>query len=195
MANVCCDSVYFYSDNNPGGLKELWYDLEYTVKITHIPEESWIGNLFNYRKWDCGSLHLRGNIFYMERQDGSIFVEAETAWRPMLDAYRTIAEHYNVQFALCGVESGELLYWNTDPTGRFFDFRYIVRIMDSDILTPNGAVVSNTMEDSDTFQTEEELLQSFEKLGFHARNAYELSTQSEEYDITIHRFTNPLEDK
>lgn len=31
MANVCSDNVFFFSDDNPDGIKALWRDLEASI--------------------------------------------------------------------------------------------------------------------------------------------------------------------
>ena len=94
MANICCDDVYFYTYTNPTAIQRLWYDLETSIICSPNPDDSWFGNLFKYVKLPTADLVLRGCVTYMEQNDNQVFLELETAWSPLYDAYASIAAHY-----------------------------------------------------------------------------------------------------
>lgn len=61
MANICCDDVYFYSDQYPERLQTLWNDLKTSIILpSQHPDNCWIGNLFQYKKIHSENLSLRG---------------------------------------------------------------------------------------------------------------------------------------
>lgn len=191
MANICCDDVYFYSDTNPKGIKSLWADL--TASIDLSPTGSWIGNLFQHKKIPTTGVCLRGTVTYMEQNEEGILLDLSTAWSPLYDAYRAVSSFYNVSFVCKSIEPEEDVYFNTDTTGRFFPEEYMITIHDEDEVTPLGRKVSEVLEDWAVYGSGQELLDSFQKLGYPASSVEELETLLSEQDIVIHAFENPQE--
>lgn len=191
MANICCDDIYFYTDSNTEGLQDLWDDLEACIIMSIKADDSWIGNLFNYKGISTSDICLRGNVTYMERDTEGILLDLSTAWSPLYDAYQAIAAHYGVSFVCKSIEPGEEIYYNTDTTGTFFPEKYIISIYDEDAVTPSGDKVSNVLEDWDFFESEQELLDKFRNLGYAANSFTELEALLEDEEITVHTFENP----
>lgn len=194
MPNLCFDDICFYSDTNPQGLSELWYDLERSIVICPHHALSWIGNLFAYKKLNTDGIGLRGNISFMERNDDNILISADTAWSPLYDAYAAIARAYGVSFVMESIEPGFNIYYNTDESGIFFPDKYLVKIDDESLVTPSGSVLSQELENGEPFPSEESLLQKFSELGYHAKSIQELQEMLDE-KVTICEFTNPYRNK
>lgn len=190
MANICCDDVVFYADNNPDGLQCLWADLESAIVI--CPDaDSGIRNLFQFKGIDISDIGLRGAVTYMEDTGDGILVELETAWSPLYEAYSAIADSYGVSFVLKSIEPGCSLYYNTDISGVYFPEKYIISIEDESYKTPSGIMVSEKLEDDDVFETDQDLLEVFAALGYRAESVDVLSVMLQDTEITIHTFTNP----
>lgn len=190
MANICSDDVYFYSDKNPKGLQDLWEDLY--SSLDRDPSNSWIGCLFQYKGIITSGICLRGMVTYMERNDDGILLDISAAWSPLYDAYRAISEHYDVSFVCKSIKPGEGIYFNTDINGRYFPERYLIQINGKDEITPLGKKVTEVLTDWALFESEQELINYFRKLGYDANSLDALDMLLEEQDIRIHAFENPL---
>lgn len=191
MANICCDDVYFYTYTNPTAIQRLWYDLETSIICSPNPDDSWFGNLFKYVKLPTADLVLRGCVTYMEQNDNQVFLELETAWSPLYDAYASIAAHYGLQFVIKSVEPGSNIYINSDDTKDIIPEKYIIRIYDDQILVPSGDMLSETLEDCTVFASEQALLDTFHNLGYQASCVDNLNELLLNDEIEIHEFLNP----
>lgn len=191
MANVCCDDVYFYSDTNSSGLQTLWEDLETCIIFCPDPDKAWIGNLFEYKGISTDGISLRGTVGYLEKNDRNILLSTDTAWAPLFEAYRRIADTYGVDFVMRGIEPGEGIYFNTDHSGQYFPERYILSIADEELLTPAGIPIKDKLEYGETFENNTTLFQRFAELGYHADTIDKLNLLLEDVEITIHPFEDP----
>lgn len=65
MANLCLDDVYFYSDEHPERIQELWEDLEASIILsTCKPDDRWFGNILQYKSINTENIYLRGSVCY-----------------------------------------------------------------------------------------------------------------------------------
>ena len=190
MANLCCDDVCFFSETNPKGLLNLWYDLEKAIVICPDSELSRIKNIFDYKKMNTEGIYLRGNISFMEWNEDNIFISTDTAWRPLYEAYAAIARTYGISFVMESIEPGDHIYYNTDSSGIYFPDRYLVKIKDESTITPSGDTLYQKIEDGEPFNSEGSLLQKFSELGYNAASIAELQELLED-EIEICEFTNP----
>lgn len=193
MANVCCDDVIFYADDNPDGLQCLWEDLESAIVICLDADKSGISNIFQLKGIDTSGIGLRVSVIYVERNDEGILVELETAWSPLYEAYSAIADSYGVSFVLKAVEPGCFLYYNTDTYGRYFSEKYIISVENESCKTPSGIMVCEKLEYGDVFETDQGLLKAFAALGYHTESVDALLAMLQDTGITIHTFTNPYQ--
>lgn len=46
MANICCDDVYFFSDDNTEGIEALWKDLQASITPGYKDDLGQIERLF-----------------------------------------------------------------------------------------------------------------------------------------------------
>jgi hypothetical protein len=187
MANCCLDTVYFYTDDNIIGLKKLEADLKACIDFNQYNENCWFGNLFEYNLLDTESYHLRGSVMYIEYEDSNIMIESDSAWTPMVDAYKKIAEFYGLQMVYMACEPGSLLYINSDISHRFMDARYYIRLYDEDA-PENYQELFQKFEDGDTFPYEDELLQKFSEVGFKATSYKKLIKRLDTDYVDIHKF-------
>ena len=80
MANICCDDVYFYSDQYPERLQFLWNDLKASIILpSQNPDNCWIGNLFQYKKFLLRSSPIRGSVLRYD-YDGAL---SFWHWKPV----------------------------------------------------------------------------------------------------------------
>lgn len=193
MANVCCDDVYFYSDTNPEGLAALWEDLEASIAFCPDANRAWIGNLFEKKGISTEGIGLRGTVTYLERNDDNILLSTDAAWSPLYDAYKAIAETYQVLFVMQGVEPEENIYFNTDTIGRFFPDKYTVNFPEETFVTPSGIPIGEKLEYGEPFDSDGSLLKRFRELGYSADSIEALKNILEEDDIYIHKFENPYD--
>lgn len=127
----------------------------------------------------------------MERNDDNILLGTSAAWSPLYDAYRAIAEAYQVDFAMQSIEPGCNIYINTDHSGQYFPDRYAVSIEDESHLTPTGIPIGKNLEYGEMFPTEASLLERFAELGYPANTLEMLDTLLEDTGIEIHCFEDP----
>lgn len=192
MANICCDSVYFYSDQYPERLQPLWNDLKASILLpSQSPDNCWIGNLFQYKKIPSENLSLRGSVCDMDYDSSSIFLALETCWLPLYEAYQRIADTYGVSFVMRGIEPGCEVYRNTDEDHRYFYDQYIVRIEDSGIITPSGNPLENFIENDSSFSSSSAILKCFEAAGYSAKSLAALTELLQDSGIFIYEFQNP----
>ena len=191
MANICCDDVYFYSESNPEHLTALWEDLETSIVFCRNEDLAWIGNLFRLKNISTDGISLRGTVIYMERNDDNILLGTSAAWFPLYDAYRAIAEAYQVDFAMQSIEPGCNIYINTDHSGQYFPDHYAVSIEDESYLTPADIPIGRKLEYGELFTTEAALLERFADLGYPADTLEMLDTLLEDTGIEIHCFEDP----
>lgn len=192
MANVCCDDVYFYSDQYPERLQPLWNDLKTSILLpSQSPDNCWIGNLFQYKKIPSENLSLRGSVYNMDYDGSSIFLTLETCWSPLYEAYQRIADAYGVSFVMRGIEPGCEVYYNTDEEKRYFYDQYVVRIEDSEMITPSGKPLANFLESDELFSSDNAILERFETAGYSANSLAELTALLQDSGVSIYEFQNP----
>ena len=138
MANLCLDDVYFYSDEHPERIQELWEDLEASIILsTCKPDDRWFGNILQYKSINTENIYLRGSVCYMTYDNDAILLSMETCWEPLYEAYRVVADTYGVSFVMQSIEPGFEIYENTDDTGRLFLDRDCIPYDKKKINTPN----------------------------------------------------------
>ena len=164
MANLCLDDVYFYSDEHPERIQELWEDLEASIILsTCKPDDRWFGNILQYKSINTENIYLRGSV---------------------------CADTYGVSFVMQSIEPGFEIYENTDDTGRFFCDRYSIRYENESFTTPSGQPISQIIECEEFFTSSESVLERFESAGYHAATLTELKEKLEGTGITIYEFKN-----
>ena len=67
MANICCDDVCFFSDDNPEGIASLWKDLETAITPGYKDDLGSIRRLFLHAGIATDGISLRGTIMDMEK--------------------------------------------------------------------------------------------------------------------------------
>lgn len=195
MANICCDDVYFYSDQYPERLQALWKDLNFSIILpSQNPDNCWIGNLFQYKKISSENLSLRGSVCDMDYNGSSIFLALETCWSPLYEAYQRIANTYGVSFVMRGIEPSCEIYHNTDDEKCYFYDQYIVRIDDTDCITPIGKPLSAFIESDETFISRASILKRFESAGYLAESFSGLTELLQDNGISIYEFQNPYKE-
>ena len=191
MANLCLDDVYFYSDEHPERIQELWEDLEASIILsTCKPDDRWFGNILQYKSINTENIYLRGSVCYMTYDNDAILLSMETCWEPLYEAYRVVADTYGVSFVMQSIEPGFEIYENTDETGRFFCDRYSIRYENESFTTPSGQPISQIIECEEVFTSSEAVLERFESAGYHAATLTELKEKLEGTGITIYEFKN-----
>ena len=115
MANICCDDVCFFSDDNAEGVESLWKDLETAITPGYKDDLGNIRRLFLHAGIATDGIRLRGTIIDMGKNDTRILLSLDTAWRPLHDAYTAIANTYGVSFVMRSMEPGCGIFYNTKP--------------------------------------------------------------------------------
>lgn len=193
MANVCCDDVIYYSETNPEGLQKLWEDLETSVILCPDTARAAIDRLFQDQNIPLSGISLRGTVTYMERSFDGIHLDLETAWSPLYEAYRLIADHYKVSFVLRSIEPNEEIYYNTDTLGNFFPERYMIAVGDENKISPSGLPLYRKLEDGQVYQSENEILDCLQSLGYAAESTTQMKDVLDDLEITVHEFINPYD--
>ena len=83
MANICCDDVYFFSDDNTEGIEALWKDLQASITPGYKDDLGQIERLFLHAGLSTEGINLRGTVVAMERTDHAVQLSLDTAWRPL----------------------------------------------------------------------------------------------------------------
>lgn len=192
MANVCCDDVFFFSDDNRVGLDALWLDLHSSIVPGYKEDLGHIKRLFLHTGLSAVGIALHGTVTKMERNGDDILLSLDTSWRPLYNAYAAIAAHYRVQFVMQSVEPGYGIYYNTDETGIFFRDHYCVT-GDISITVPCGKPLENEISYGAGFPSEDALLEKFQKLGYEAKTLETLASTLDEQGVYIHSFINPYQ--
>lgn len=192
MANVCSDNIFFFSDDNPDGIKALWSDLEASITPGYHDNLGDIKRLFSKKGISADALSLNGTITDMTQTDGGILLELDTAWRPLYDAYQVLADAYHLFFVMESTETGCGIFYSTDDTGILFKSRYCVT-GDTEIVTPCGRKLYERVDYGETFSSEAELLARFRKLGFRQKSLTALTDTLEKCGVYIHSFFNPYQ--
>lgn len=81
MANICCDDVYFFSDDNTEGIEALWKDLQASITPGYKDDLGQIERLFLHGGLSTEGINLRGTVVAMERTDHAVQLSLDTAWR------------------------------------------------------------------------------------------------------------------
>lgn len=114
MANICCDDVYFFSDDNTEGIEALWKDLQASITPGYKDDLGQIERLFLHAGLSTEGINLRGTVVAMERTDHAVQLSLDTAWRPLHDAYTALTAAYGIQFVMESIEPGYGIFFNTD---------------------------------------------------------------------------------
>lgn len=195
MANICMDTVVFYSeyDLSLDELQQLKKAIEVCYPADRHYSESSITRLFEFLNISTDVLHLRGDVVNYTLEDSFIRIECDSAWMPMKDAYDTLCSHFDLEMVLMAEESGSDIYYNTDEKGYYLSTSYKISLShkpDDDSLND---IFQATDGDTDFyFDSSSELLQWFHELGhIEASTISELQGLLDSDYITIHKFTNP----
>lgn len=192
MANICCDDVYFFSDDNTEGIEALWKDLQASITPGYKDDLGQIERLFLHAGLSTEGINLRGTVVAMERTDHAVQLSLDTAWRPLHDAYTALTAAYGIQFVMESIEPGCGIFFNTDDDGIAFSDRYCVT-GDTSVVTPSGLVLWEKLEYGDTFSSENVLLQHFRDLGYKTDTLETLTKTLDEQEVYIHSFINPYQ--
>ena len=130
MANICMDTVVFYSKNEKqkDGLLKLKSALDICYPVGTTSKERYFKKLFDYLKLDTYGMHVRGDIVYYSSDDDCVALECDSAWSPMYEAYCLLGTHFHVNFVMSAEEPSSNIYTNTDYSGRFLITRYKVQL-------------------------------------------------------------------
>jgi len=125
MANICLDTVVFYSSDSN---KELVAALGNAVAKAYPPNaliyQHQISNLLEQLGIDKTGLPLRGDVTYYDVELEYVKLYVDAAWTPLYGCYQEIAEHFGLQFVLRAEEPGCGFFINTDIEGRYFMEKY-----------------------------------------------------------------------
>lgn len=190
MANICCDDVCFFSDENPEGIASLWKDLETAITPGYKDDLGNIRHLFLHAGIATDGISLRGTIIDMKKNDTRILLSLDTAWRPLYDAYTAIANTYGVSFVMRSMEPGCGIFYNTDDTGNTFPDRYCVTGKTS-IDTPSGIPLEEKVAYGTAFSSENALMETFHDLGYPEETLEALAAVLDEQGVYIHSYINP----
>ena len=192
MANICCDDVCFFSDDNPEGIASLWKDLETAITPGYKDDLGNIRRLFLHAGIATDGISLRGTIIDMEKNDTRILLSLDTAWRPLHDAYTAIAKAYGVSFVMRSMEPGCGIFYNTDNTGNTFPDRYCVT-GETSIDTPCGIPLEEKVDYGTAFSSENALMETFHDLGYPEETLEALAGTLDEQGVYIHSYINPYQ--
>ena len=190
MANICCDDVCFFSDDNAEGIESLWKDLETAITPGYKDDLGSIRHLFLHAGIATDGISLRGTIIDMEKNDTRILLSLDTAWRPLHDAYSAIANTYGVSFVMRSMEPGCGIFYNTDDTGSTFPDRYCVT-GETSIDTPCGIPLEEKVDYGTAFPSENALMETFHDLGYTEETLEVLAGTLDEQGAYIHSYINP----
>ena len=192
MANICCDDVCFFSDDNPEGIASLWKDLDTAITPGYKDDLGSIRRLFLHAGIATDGISLRGTIIDMEKNDTRILLSLDTAWRPLYDAYTAIANTYGVSFVMRSMEPGCGIFYNTDNTGNTFPDRYCVT-GETSIDTPCGIPLEEKVAYGTAFSSENALMETFHDLGYTEKTLEALADTLDEQGVYIHSYINPYQ--
>ena len=189
MANICSDTVVFFPKDGTAGdaISRLKADLLNCYPNTGYSADTRISLFFEHLNIPVKGICLRGDIVYMDIEDAYISIDLETAWHPLYDAYRMIAEYYGLDFVLHAEEPGERIFINTDVYGTYLDVRY--RVLLQQEADAEGTDYERMLkEESDMevyFSQESELLEWFAKYGISAEGFDELADKLDPDYVSI----------
>lgn len=192
MANICCDDVCFFSDDNAEGIESLWKDLETAITPGYKDDMGEIKRLFLHTGIATDGIYLRGSIIDMGKNDTRILLSLDTAWHPLYDAYTAIASTYGVSFVMRSMEPGCGIFYNTDDTGLNFPDRYCVT-GDTSVITPCGIPLEEKVDYGTTFSSENALMETFHDLGYPEETLEALAGTLDEQGVYIHSYINPYQ--
>ena len=192
MANICCDDVCFFSDDNAEGIESLWKDLETAITPGYKDDLGSIRHLFLHAGIATDGISLRGTIIDMEKNDTRILLSLDTALRPLHDAYTAIANTYGVSFVMRSMEPGCGIFYNTDDTGNTFPDRYCVT-GETSIDTPSGIPLEEKVDYGTSFSSENALMETFHDLGYPEETLEALAGTLDEQGVYIHSYINPYQ--
>ena len=190
MANICCDDVCFFSDENPEGIASLWKDLETAITPGYKDDLGSVRHLFLHAGIATDGISLRGTIIDMKKNDTRILLSLDTAWRPLYDAYTAIANTYGVSFVMRSMEPGCGIFYNTDDTGSTFPDRYCVT-GETSIDTPCGIPLEEKVDYGTAFSSENALMETFHDLGYPEETLEALAGTLDGQGVYIHSYINP----
>lgn len=90
-----------------------------------------------------------------------------------------------------GIEPGCEVYYNTDEEKRYFYDRYVVRIEDSEIITPSGKPLANFLESDELFSSGNAILKRFEAAGYSTNSLVKLTALLQDSGVSVYEFQNP----
>ena len=124
MPNWCSTNITIYSDKE-NELKNLYEKIKLWISKDYMENgfgHTWLGNIVLGAEIGTVStdvktdVRCRGNIVYMDYQDGQIVIDTETAWVPMLEIWRKVLEKFlpDAQLFYVADEPGCELYCSND---------------------------------------------------------------------------------
>ena len=102
MPNWCSTNITIHSDKE-NELKNLYEKIKLWTSKDYMENgfgHTWLGNIVLGAEIGTvdtdvkTDVRCRGNIVYMDYQDGQIVIDTETAWVPMLDIWRKVLEKF-----------------------------------------------------------------------------------------------------
>ncbi len=181
MANVCSDKVVFFpnGDTAEDALSRLKEDLLICYPSIESHADTGLDLLLEQLDIPTDGIYLRGDVIYMSIEDTHISVDLKTAWYPLYEAYRKIAEYYGLDFVLCAEEPGGHIFINTDVYGTYLDVRYRI-LLELEADAAGTAYERMLKEESDAeiyFSQEADMLEWFAKYGISADSYDELESK------------------
>lgn len=192
MANVCFDSVVFYTgkNNNLDSIRQMAEALRHCYPVINSHTKTGMEILLNYLGLSIQNYNLRGSIIRIDIMEDYIRLDIEAAWSPLYGAYQALSHHYNLPFVLLAEEPSFDIFINTDVCGIYFDTRYrvLLDLEEGAAGTPYETLFKG-QEDSDIyFSSEKELLSWFGEYGFQAADLEALECLLDDNYVRISTF-------
>lgn len=132
MANICMDTVVFYSEDGSSfdKLQKMKEAIEICYPAKRPCTESGMSILFNNLKIPSEDLYLRGEVNHYTFDDSFVELICDSAWRPMTDAYDALSRYFDLKMVYMSEEPQSNLFRNTDSDGLFLETRYKIILSD-----------------------------------------------------------------
>ena len=202
MPNWCSNSIAFYQeDGGSDRLAKFYADINRTYgllrggKPKHAESPDWAGHFLKDHGVDVENLYTRGFLEYYEIEETHVRIDMETAWGPIPELYTEMAKVYDLKFVYCASEPGSEVYVNTDKEGRFFADRYMLDSfsvkdleIDKKALSQYGEALKKIEDESQYFDSLEDLLEFFADFNFGATDFAGLKEKLGELDVKIYEY-------